>query len=90
MLGDRHDVSPKTSYIYTGECERFNLSNDEDRAKYAELTAQLYSGMEYHKLWEERMPSPNGDLIAYISYIRFMQVYSNGNDNFNLQEDKKI
>lgn len=88
-LGDRSDVSPKESYIYTGECDRFNLSNEDDRKHYAELSAKLYSGMEYQRLWEERTMSPTGELIVYVSYIRYMQVYSNGNDNFNLREDSK-
>lgn len=86
-LGDRSDVSPRESYIYTGECDRFDLSKDEDRRKYAEITAKLYSGMEYQRLWEEKTTGPSGELIIYLSYLRFMQVYSNGNDNFNLRED---
>jgi hypothetical protein len=86
-LGDRSDVSPRESFVYTGECERFDLSKEDDRKKYADITAKLYSGMEYHRLWEEKTTGPSGELIVYLSYIRYMQVYSNGNDNFNLHED---
>lgn len=86
-IGDRNDVSPRESFIFTGECERFNLSDEQDRRKYAELSAKLYSGAEYQRLWEERMTGAVGELIAYVSYVRYMQVYSNGNDNFNINED---
>ena len=82
VLGDNFN-SPDEVYAYTGFCNKFNLSDSDDRAAYAELSAQLYAGTEYMRLWEERIPV-EGDIVVYVSYIQVLRVRKHGNDNFEL------
>lgn len=87
-LGDRHSASAVLREAYTGMCDRFDLSKDDQRKAYAELTSKLYSGAEYVRLWEERIAGADGAYIVYVSYLRVMKVYQTGNDLFNLSENQ--
>ena len=87
-LGDRNDETSINTHAYTGRCEQFDLSDPAQRISYAELTAKLYSGAEYIRLWEERMPGDGGKYFVYVTYIQVMSVYQSGNDRFDLSEDR--
>lgn len=86
-LGDKYDEANLSKQAYTGRCERFDLSDEKQRKKYAEITAKLLSGAEYVKLWEERLPGSNGEYYVYLTYAQVMTIYQTGNDKFDLHED---
>ena len=81
------ETAPKQSTVYTGHCERFDLSDDKARQEYAALSAKLLAGVEYIRLWEDKLQDSGGKLIAYVSYVRVLSVYSTGNDNFDLKDN---
>ena len=85
-LGDKFIDSPTYTQACTGSCERFDLSDEEQRKAYGELLSKLCSGAEYIKLWEERIPSSEGKLLVYVSYLKVLTVYQTGNDLFDLRE----
>lgn len=85
-LGDRFDTAPKEQTVYTGHCERYDLSDDRQRLAYAELSAKLLSGTEYLRLWEDKVQDTNGKLIVYVSYVTLMSVYTTGKENFDLKD----
>lgn len=87
-LGDKHDDSAVMRQAYTGMCDRFDLSLEEDRKKYADLVSKLYSGTEYCRLWEERMPAQDGKYFVYVAYVQVMNVYQTGNDRFDLNDKR--
>lgn len=61
-------------YVYkvTGYCDVFNLSKDEDRKRYGDLSAKFEeSAGTYAKLWEERQFSKS-DLIIYMAYLTYL------------------
>lgn len=87
-LGDKHSDSPTYTQAYTGVCEQFDLSDPEHRKKYGELISKLYSGAEYIKLWEEKLPGTDGKFFIYISYVKVLTVYQTGNDLFDLKDSK--
>ena len=85
-LGAKFD-NPKQSTVFTGFCDRFDLSTESGRAGYANLTARLLPGTELLKLWEERIPGPDGTIYVYISYVRVLDVFHTGTENFDLREE---
>ena len=85
-LGDKYTESPTYTQAYTGCCDQFDLSDPTQRKLYGELVSKLYSGAEYIKLWEEKLPGSNGSFFVYISYLKVMTVYQTGNDLFDLKE----
>ena len=46
-VGDRNGERVVQNIAVTGNCDVFDLSKEEDRTKYAELSAKLFSGTEY-------------------------------------------
>ena len=87
-LGDKNGTLPKVSTALTGLCERFDLSDPIDRSRYGELSAKLFTGQEFVRLWEEKTTGPSGEIFVYVNYVQYMTVYTNGNDNFKLAEDR--
>lgn len=77
VLGDDFN-SPDPAYAYAGFCEKFNLSDDSDRLKYAELSAKLYAGAEFIRLWEDRLPV-DGNINVFVAYIKVLKVFQDGN-----------
>ena len=84
VLGDDFN-SPDESYVYAAHCERYNLSDEQDRNEYAELSGKLYAGTEFMRLWEERVVSGT-DIVLYVSYIQVLKVRQNGTENFDIEE----
>lgn len=67
-----------------GVCDMFDLSNQEDRTKYAELSAKLRVGADCDKLWEEHIKGDAGKLYVYVSYLRVMTVNQTPLNTINL------
>lgn len=82
-LGSTYD-NPKQSTAFAGYCDRFDLSTEQGRADYAELSAKLLPNTELVRLWEERVTGPNGAIYIYVSYVRVLEVYQAGTENFDL------
>lgn len=82
-VGDRNGERVVQNIAVTGNCDVFDLSKEEDRVKYAELSAKLFSGTEYIKLWEEKTMQGSA-LIVYVSYINYMNVYQTASNVINL------
>ena len=57
-----------------GYCERFCLSNNEDREAYANIIAKLANSLNVERVFEERVAADNGELIIYLSYIEYIKV----------------
>ena len=87
-LGNTYD-DPRQSTAFAGYCERFDLATAEGRKAYADLSAKLLPGTELLKLWEERVPGPDGSILVYVSYVRVMEVFHTGTENFDLREALK-
>lgn len=79
QLGTNFDHMQQTT-VFAGHCDRFDLSTPEGRSQYAELSAKLLPGMELQRLWEERVHGPDGSIYVYVSYVRIMNVYREGNE----------
>ena len=88
-LGATYD-NAKLSTVFSGFCDMFDLSTTEGRKGYAALSAKLLPGTELLKLWEERVHGPNGAIYIYVSYVRVLDVYSAGTENFDLQDEALI
>lgn len=82
-VGDRNGERVTQDVTVVGSCDVFDLSSSEDRAKYAELSAKLFSGTECIRLWEERTMQ-GSSLIVYVSYINYMNVYQSATNAINL------
>jgi hypothetical protein len=67
-----------------GVCDMFDLSDTEDRRKYAELTARLRVGIDSDKLWEEHIKGDQGKLYVYVSYLRVVNVNQTPLNTINL------
>lgn len=85
-LGVNHDGS-KQSTVFTGFCDKFDLSTEDGRNGYAALSARLLPGTELLRLWEERVPGPNGTIYIYVSYVQVLDVYQTGTENFDLRDE---
>lgn len=57
-----------------GYCERYCLSNSEDREAYANTVAKLANSLNIERIFEERVTSADGELIIYLSYIEYIKV----------------
>lgn len=82
-LGSTYD-NPKQTTAFAGFCERFDLSTEEGRSSYAELSAKLLPGTEVLRLWEERVHGPSGEIYIYVSYVKVLDVFQSGTENFEL------
>ena len=82
-VGDRNGERVSKDITVVGNCDVFDLSKDEDRVKYAELSAKLFSGTEFIRLWEEKTMQGSA-LIVYVSYINYMNVYQSATNVINL------
>jgi hypothetical protein len=84
-LGSASDKLKTKSTVYTGLCDRFDLSDSVQRSAYAALSAKLLSGSEYIRLWEDRVQEA-GAMVVYVSYVRTLSIYSTDNDNYDLKD----
>ena len=66
-------MSDKTDVVYSGYFDCFDLSKEADRAAYAVLSARLFNGEEYARLWEERVVD-GGSIKVFVNYIKYMNV----------------
>lgn len=93
-LGDIPEVGRQGSkvtddvYTATGHCELFDLSEESDRRKYAELCARLEAGNDVRLSWEERIPNGKGALNIVVTYIEYMLVHHNETTSVNIKEFK--
>ena len=84
-VGDRNAENVIKDIAVVGSCDRFDLSSESDRAKYADLSAKLFAGTECVRLWEEKTQQ-NGSLIVYVSYISYTNVYQSSARTINLKD----
>ena len=85
-LGSAYDNS-KQSTVFSGFCDKFDLSTVEGRNAYADLSAKLLPGTELLRLWEERVHGPDGAIYIYVSYVRVLDVYQAGTESFDLRDE---
>ncbi len=84
-VGDKNGPGVRQDVAVVGECKRFDLSDESDRAAYAELAARMFSGADCIKLWEERVH--NGDsIIIFVSYINYTNVFQSTSRTINLKD----
>ena len=74
-VGPQDKRTTEDAYILSGQCVRFRLTQDADRAAYAKLSARIYEGRDCILLWEERFQEPNDGLVAYINYLDLALVH---------------
>jgi hypothetical protein len=84
-VGVKSAESCRQDVAVVGNCDRFDLSKEEDRKAYAELSAKLFAGSECVRLWEDRTHSADA-LIVYVSYINYTNVYQNAAHAINLKD----
>ena len=84
-VGDRNATAAVQDVAVVGSCDRFDLSLEDDRFRYAELSAKLFAGTECIRLWEERSMQA-GALIVYVSYINCTNVYQSSTHSINLKD----
>lgn len=66
---DSADVPTKI----VGHCECFNLSEEDDRNIYADLSARFAASMNLEKTFEQHVID-NGKLVVYLAYLEYIKV----------------
>jgi hypothetical protein len=84
-VGATGDDVKRQDVAVVGNCDRFDLSKESDRAAYAELSAKLFAGNSCIRLWEERTQTQDA-LIVYVSYINYTNVYQSTAHTIDLKD----
>ena len=74
------DISGTVSdgeFKLNGRCDQFDLAKTEDRNRYADLCAKFLTPCGCEKLWEQRVPKPDGGMIVYVAYTELSKVSYN-------------
>jgi hypothetical protein len=82
---DPYDLNGARVNTITGRCLRLDMSNDEDRTKYADLASRCRSGDGSVELvWEEHVSTSDGGLIVYVCYTEPAKVASKLIDRYGI------
>lgn len=74
---DPYEFNGERVQTITGRCLSLDMSNEEDRIKYADLAAICRSGSGSVELvWEEHVPTPTGGLFVYVCFTESGRVAS--------------
>ena len=84
-VGDKNAGGVMQDVAVVGECERFDLSDESDRASYANLAARMFSGADCIKLWEERIHK-DGSIVVFVSYINYTNVFQTPTRTIKLKD----
>lgn len=93
-MGDLPEVGKQGSavtddvYAATGHCDFFDLSKEEDRLAYAELSAKFVAGTSFQLSWEERIPNDKGALNVIVTYMEYVLVHHSEAVSVNIKDFK--
>lgn len=71
-----------------GRCEMFDLFKEKDRENYANLCAKFLTPSGCERLWEQRVPKPDGGMLVYVAYTELSKVSYNTAVELKSEEDK--
>lgn len=85
---DVSDAYDSSEFRLTGRCEKFDLSEAEDRQKYADLCARFLTPCGCERLWEQRVPADGGCLLVYVAYTEMSKISYNTAIELKDKEEK--
>lgn len=74
---DTSDTLDESELKLNGRCRQFDLTKIDDQKEYADLCAKLLTSSSHERLWEQRVPKPDGGLVVYIAYTELSRISYN-------------
>lgn len=74
---DTSDALDESELKLNGRCRQFDLTKADDQKEYADLCAKLLTSNSHERLWEQRVPKPDGGLVVYVAYTELSRISYN-------------